>query len=133
VLVMRDVSITLTESQVARVVREASGGPHLAGLLSGVSDLEVIRMAMQSMWDDHQWSRSVLRSVLVLAACPADGSECEITDIARAIELSPSTTHRYVQTWAALGLIEQNPRTRRYRRALAPGRRPRPGGTRAAG
>ncbi len=90
-------------------------------------------MAMQPMWDDHQWSRSVLRSVLVLAACPADGSDSEITDIARATGLSPSTTHRYAQTWAALGLIEQDPRTRRYRRVLDAGRQREPGGTRAAG
>lgn len=125
-------TITLTDAQVARVVRDASGGSKLAGLLSGVSDAEAMRTAMEPLWDDHQWSRSVLRSVLVLAALPGDGSWGEITDIARMVDLSPSTTHRYAQTWVALGLAEQNPKTRVYRRALGTRRRPERAGSDAA-
>jgi hypothetical protein len=117
------VRITLTEAQVAGVVRDASDGSQLAWLLSGVSDLNAVRAAMEPLWDDHQWSRSVLRAVLVLAALPGDGSWGEITDIARMVGLSPATAHRYAQTWVALGLAEQNPRTRVYRRAPDTGRR----------
>jgi DNA-binding IclR family transcriptional regulator len=29
--------------------------------------------------------------------------------------MSPSTTHRYMTTLLAVGLLEQDPRTRRYR------------------
>ncbi|HSZ13240.1 MAG TPA: helix-turn-helix domain-containing protein [Solirubrobacteraceae bacterium] len=125
-------TITLTDAQVARVVSDASGGSQLAGLLSGVSDLEGLRKSMEPMWSDHQWSRSVLRAVLVLVALPGDGSWGEITDIARMVGLSPSTTHRYIQTWVALGLAEQNPKTRVYRRPPGTGRHPERAGSDAA-
>jgi hypothetical protein len=115
----QEVTIALTDAQVARVVREASGGPQLAGLLSGASDLEQLRRGMLPLLDDPRHSHSALRAVLVLAAFPADGREREVTDVAGALSLSPSTTHRYLRTWTALGLLEQNPSSRRYRRALS--------------
>jgi IclR-like helix-turn-helix domain-containing protein len=53
---------------------------------------------------------------MVVLAYPADGSECELTDAARTIGLSPSTMHRYTRAWVALGVLEQDPDSRRYRR-----------------
>jgi DNA-binding IclR family transcriptional regulator len=38
-----------------------------------------------------------------------------VTDVAVLLEMSPSTTHRYLTTLLAVGLLEQDPRTRRYR------------------
>jgi len=35
--------------------------------------------------------------------------------VAAQLELSASTTHRYMSTLLAAGLLEQDPRTRRYR------------------
>lgn len=112
----RDVTITLTDAQVARVVRAASGGAELAGSLSGVGSLDELRQAMLPLLDDQAYSHSTFRAAIVFAAFPADGSECELTDIARTIGLSPSTTYRYARTWAAIGLLEQHPDSRRYRR-----------------
>jgi hypothetical protein len=115
----RDVTITLTDAQVARVVREASGRASLTELLSGVSGFEELLSIVRSHMDDVKCSRSMLRALLVLGAFPADGSERELTDVARQVGFSPSTTHRYVGTWMALGLLEQESRSRRYRRPPA--------------
>lgn len=114
----RDVTITLTDGQVARVVREVSGGAGPATLLSRLGDLQELRSALLPLLDDATYSRSTFRALLVLGAFPADGSERELTDVARQLDLSPSTTHRYIGTWMAVGLLEQEPRSQRYRRAL---------------
>jgi IclR helix-turn-helix domain len=113
----RPLMIALTDAQVAEVVREASGGPRLAGLLASAGDLEELQRTMQPLLDDPRHSHSALRAVLVLAAFSVDGSERDVTEVARALSLSPSTTYRYLRTWVALGLLEQNPSSRSYRRA----------------
>ncbi len=111
-------TIALTERQVARIVREVSGESELAALPSGLDELSGLRRALLPLLDDAAYSRSTLRALLVLGAFPADGGERELTDVARQLDLSPSTTHRYIGTWMAVGLLEQHPRSRRYRRAL---------------
>jgi hypothetical protein len=109
--------IALTDAQVAKVVRDASGGPRLAGLLAAAGDLEELRRTTAPLLADPRQSLSALRAVLVLAAFSVDGSEREVTKVAKVLSLSPSTTHRYLRTWVALGLLEQDPSSRRYRRA----------------
>jgi DNA-binding MarR family transcriptional regulator len=111
------VTIALTDSQVAEVVREAAGGVGLKRLMAGVSDLDELRRLVMPLLDDVKCSRSTFRALMVLVAFPADGSELDLTEVARRLDLSPSTTHRYISTWMAVGLLEQDPRTRRYRRA----------------
>lgn len=120
----RNVTITLTEWQVARIMREVTGESGLAALPAGVDELSRLRGALQPLLDDATYSRSTLRALLVLGAFPVDGEERELTDVARQLDLSPSTTHRYIGTWMAVGLLEQHPRSRRYRRALPASRAP---------
>jgi DNA-binding IclR family transcriptional regulator len=36
--------------------------------------------------------------------------------IAETVEMTRSTTHRYLATWVAMGFLERVPRSRRYRR-----------------
>jgi hypothetical protein len=115
----RDVTPALSDVQVARVVREASGRTGLAALLSGVGELQELRRVLMPLWDDVRCSRSLIRALWVLAAFPADGGQHELTEIAREIAFSPSTTHRYVRMWVAVGLLEQDLRSRRYHWALA--------------
>jgi len=112
-----DVTVRLTSTQIAQVVRQASNTPGLVTLLSGVNDLRALRQAIQPLLNDAKCSHSTLRALLVLVAFPSDGSERELGDIASALDMTPSTAHRYVRTWWALGLLEQNARSRRYRRA----------------
>lgn len=113
----RHVTITLTDWQVARVMREAAGaGP--AMVPAGLDEFGRLRGTVLPLLDDEAYSRSTLRALLVLGAFPSDGSERELTDVARQLDLSPSTTHRYIGTWMALGLLEQHPRSRRYRRSV---------------
>jgi hypothetical protein len=110
----RDVLIALTYGQVAQVLRETSGRQHRASILPEFDERDIVSDALLA---DDSYSRSVLRALQVLHALPADGSERVLTDIAREVDLSPSTTHRYMQTWMAVGLVEQHPRSRRYRRS----------------
>jgi hypothetical protein len=117
----RDVRITLTDEQVTQVVQEASGRARAARLLPEVSDLDELRRIVLPLLDDERCSRSTFRALLVLAAFPADGGEREMSDVAKALDFTPSTTHRYIGTWMAVGLLEQEPRSRRYRRAHASG------------
>jgi hypothetical protein len=113
-----DVTITLTDGQVRQVVLETTGRTSLASVLPEVGGLEALRRVVLSLKDDATCSRSTLRALLVLAAFPVDGSERELSDVARQLGLSPSTTHRYIGTWMLVGLLEQDPRSRRYRRVL---------------
>jgi hypothetical protein len=113
------VTITLTDAQVARIALDTAGGARLAGPLSGLGSVDELRQAMLPLVDDQTYSHSTFRAAIVLAAFPDDGSERELTDVAREIGLSPSTTHRYARTWTALGLLEQNVDSRRYRRPPA--------------
>jgi hypothetical protein len=117
----REVLIALTVGQVAQVLREASGRPHLASQLPEMTELDVVSSAVLPLLEDVAYSRSALRALLVLNALPLDGSERELTDVAKEIGLSPSTTYRYIGTWMAVGLLEQDPRSRRYRRARVAG------------
>lgn len=71
--------------------------------------------------EDARLSRSLLRGLSILTCFGADNSERGIIDMASQLEMSPSTTHRYVSTLVELGLLERSPRTRKYRLALAPG------------
>lgn len=51
----------------------------------------------------------------MLATFPSDGDSLAVTDVASRLGMSPSTTHRYMTTLLAVGLLEQDPRNRRYR------------------
>lgn len=123
----RGVTITLSDAQVARVVREASGDAGLTASLGGLNVLQKLQNAVLPLLEDHGYSRSTLRALLVLAAFPTDGTERALTDVARQFALSASTTHRYLGTWMAVGLLKQDPRSRRYRRALLDTDSARPG------
>jgi hypothetical protein len=113
-----DLTITLTDSQVAQIVGRAAGVVGLNQMLAPVGGEATIRRLLEAAEDIDSYSRSTLRALMVLAAFPDDGTSREITDVARQLGLSPSTTHRYVGTWVAIGVLVQQPRTRTYRRAL---------------
>lgn len=128
-----DISITLSPVQVEQVVCAANKTPggmvsnlllsaldnahgHPAGGEPGQDGLQ--RSALQALdtaMDDPQLSQSLLRGLSVLACYGPDREWRPIVDLADELGMSPSTTHRYVKTLKAVGLLEQDPTTREYR------------------
>jgi DNA-binding MarR family transcriptional regulator len=112
------ITIELTRSQIDQVVRSDSDESGVAHLLRGLAE-----RGLESNYDElaasPRLSRSLLLGLLVLACFPTDGNELAVTDVATQLDLSPSTTHRYMTTLLAAGLLEQDPRSRRYRVPVA--------------
>jgi IclR family pca regulon transcriptional regulator len=67
---------------------------------------------------DGSLSQSLERGLAVLCAFTPSRPALGISELARELELTRSTTHRYVATLASLGFLEQDDGTRKYR--LAP-------------
>ncbi len=112
------ISIELTDGQIDQVLRGASNRNFASNLLRGLSDSRSSPENLAQLADSPRFSRSLLLGLLVLACFPADGSTQAVTEVAVRLGMSASTTHRYVTTLLAVGLLEQDPRTRRYRVAL---------------
>src|SRR5882757_59177 len=119
------VLIELSKSQVDQVVRSAGQGGTLSVLLSAVEDPQWPLGVDSDEWyypaqmEDRRLSRSLLSGLLVLSCFPADGGYLGIAELARMLDMNTSTTHRYVTTLLAVGLLERDPSTRRYRIAAA--------------
>jgi len=109
------VLIELSPAQVDRVVRGAAEGGNMSVLLSGLKDVREVLAQEPRQLDDSRLSRSLLAGLLMLACFPTDGSYLANAEIARMLDMNPSTTHRYVSTLVAVGLLERDPATRRYR------------------
>lgn len=113
--------IELSKSQVDQVVRSAGQGGTLSVLLSAVRDpewplsLDSGEWAYPTQMDDRRLSRSLLSGLLVLSCFPPDGGYLGIAELARMLDMNTSTTHRYVTTLLAVGLLERDPATRKYR------------------
>jgi IclR family pca regulon transcriptional regulator len=60
-------------------------------------------------------SQSLERGLAVLTAFSPDRPVLGVTELARELGLTRSTTHRYVATLASLGFLEQDPGSRHYR------------------
>jgi hypothetical protein len=117
------VTIALTDEQVREVLQGFSGVSGVAGLLSEMSELDQLRAVVAPFIGDMTYSTATFRAAFVLAALPRDGSERTITDIATEVGFSKSVTYRYMVSWVALGMVYQDPGSRRYRRAHTPSRR----------
>jgi IclR helix-turn-helix domain len=111
------IAIELSPSQVDRVDRGASERGGISVLLSGLKDVREVLEHEPRQLEDGRLSRSLLAGLLMLACFPSDGSYLANAEIARMLEMNPSTTHRYVATLVAIGLLERDPATRRYRLA----------------
>lgn len=107
--------IELSPAQVDRVVRGAAESGNMSVLLSGLKDVREVLAREPRQLEDSRLSRSLLAGLLMLASFPTDGSYLGNAEIARMLDMNPSTTHRYVSTLVAVGLLERDPTTRRYR------------------
>jgi IclR helix-turn-helix domain len=108
------VLVELSAAQVNDVIRVAADAGHVALLLSSLEDVKVALMAGFGELEDPRLSRSLLQGLLVLACFPLDGSCIGNVDVARMLDLHLSTTHRYISTLTAVGLLERDPDSRKY-------------------
>jgi DNA-binding MarR family transcriptional regulator len=106
--------VELNPAQVATIVSAALAGSSLRDSLSGSDDLSLLNAINLN---NPQLSQSLLRGLATLAAMPRDGAWAANSELAQHLQVSPSTSHRYLSTLVIAGLVEQHTRTRRYRRA----------------
>ena len=64
---------------------------------------------------DPRLSRSLLRGLSLLTCFGRDGAARGIVELAHDAGMSPSTAHRYASTLVELGLLERDPKSRKYR------------------
>ena len=115
------ISLALTPGQVTQVVEAVSAGAERPLLISGLEEPQ--QLVASPLLEDPKISKSLLLGLVVLISFPVDGSERGNKQVAEELGLAASTTHRYIHTLVAAGLLEQNPRTRRYRRPESPDRK----------
>ncbi len=64
---------------------------------------------------DPRLSRSLLRGLSLLTCFGREGGARGIVELAHDAGMSPSTAHRYASTLVELGLLERDPKSRKYR------------------
>ena len=64
---------------------------------------------------DPGLSQSLERGLAILSAFTPDRPDLGISELARKLDLTRSTTHRYVATLTTLGYLQQDDSTRKYR------------------
>jgi DNA-binding MarR family transcriptional regulator len=117
------ITIELSKSQVDKVVRAAGQVGTMSVLLTALNDpswtlaLDSGELVAPAQMEDRRLSRSLLAGLLVLSCFPADGECLGIAELARLLGMNTSTTHRYVTTLLAVGLLERDSATRRYKLA----------------
>jgi predicted transcriptional regulator len=115
--------IELSKAQVDQVVRDAGQGGTMSVLLSALRDpdwtlaFDSDDWAYPAQMEDRRLSRSLLSGLLVLSCFSLDGEDLGIAELARMLNMNTSTTHRYVTTLLAVGLLERDSSSRRYRLA----------------
>lgn len=117
------VYLRLTRSQLEELGRRSGKTEitSLAGVLSGLVPLT--EMSSITFWEERygpdvaqgRVSMSVIRGLLVLAYLMIDGRPVGVSEMTKRLGVGPSTTHRYLNTLLVLGLLEQDPKTRKYR------------------
>jgi hypothetical protein len=131
----QDIAIALSPAQIEQVIRSAghsSNGTVSSLLLAALDNAhsapeaehdarhrrslhDATQRALANALGDPQLSQSLLRGLAILSCYGPEREWRAIVDLAKELDMSPSTTHRYVKTLRAVGLLEQNPTTREYR------------------
>ncbi len=129
----QDIAIALSQAQIEQVIRSAglvSNGTMSSLLVAALDNAhrapnggrevrgslhDATQLALADALSDPQLSQSLLRGLAILSCFGPERPWRAIIDLAKELEMSPSTTHRYVKTLRAVGLLEQNPTTREYR------------------
>jgi IclR helix-turn-helix domain len=109
------ISIKLNRAQVSHVLHQARGETGIAAALNGLADNDKLAQAYDSIDDAPELSRSLLIGLLVLRCFPEDGSSLGVKEVADIVGTKSSNAFRYMATLVAAGLLERDPKTRRYR------------------
>ncbi|HTU78003.1 MAG TPA: helix-turn-helix domain-containing protein [Solirubrobacteraceae bacterium] len=119
------VAVELTNAQVESIIRATTEaqGPSLGLLLSGlIGERAISEGSLEDRYsaelESGRLSHSLFRGLLILALFISGGEGRGVVEVARQLGLSPSTTHRYMTTLVAFGLLVQDPATRKYRLPL---------------
>jgi hypothetical protein len=117
-----DFLLSISPAQVERIVHQA-----VASERSGASLLRVLlslggsgeRLTLEELVRDRRYqagelSQSILISLLVLSAF-ASGETHKVTVLAKEMGMNTATLARYLRTWVAVGVLEQDLKTRGYR------------------
>jgi DNA-binding MarR family transcriptional regulator len=119
------VYLELTDAQVEDVIRATreARGPSLSLLLSGlITEQAISDGSLEDRYgaelESGRLSHSLFRGLLILALFISGSEGRGVVEVARELHLSPSTTHRYMSTLVAFGLLTQDPATRKYRLSL---------------
>lgn len=110
------ISIALNRGQVSHVLRQAKEEAGVTAALSGLPDNDKLAAAYSAIDDSPQLSRSLLTGLIVLRCFPEDGSSLGVTHVADIVGTKASNAFRYIATLVAAGLLERDPKTRRYHR-----------------
>jgi DNA-binding MarR family transcriptional regulator len=113
------VLLELSQAQIDRVLRDTVGTGNMSVLFSGLAQVRETLESSQALLEDARLSRSLLCGLWLLAAFPADGSYVGNGEMADKLGMPISTAHRYIATLVAVGLVERDPASRRYRLANA--------------
>jgi hypothetical protein len=109
-------SIRLTTAQAAQLLRDASAQQTSAEVVAGLDTPDELLVTARRLMNDERYSRSLARAMMVFASFPGDGQAQSVTDLAERLSMSPSMVHRYITTFAEMGLLERDPASRKYRR-----------------
>jgi hypothetical protein len=110
------VVIELSRQQINQVLRAESEAGNLTAFTSRLTGMRDVLAVSPAQRGDPRFSRSLLAGLVVLASFP-DGGYLGNLEVARLLDMNPSTAHRYLSTLVVAGLLERNPDTRRYRLA----------------
>jgi hypothetical protein len=116
--------VELSKAQVDQVVRGAGQGGTMSVLLSAITAPDWVLAykadrRLPTQFESPRYSRSFLWGLMVLSCFVAADGELGVADVAGMLGMENSTVHRYMSTLLAVGLLEQDPSTRRYRLAGA--------------
>lgn len=114
------ISLGLAERIVQEVVNNEGPGASLVRLLLALGGQD--RVVLDDLLKDNEFhdrgiSQTLIVSLLILSTFHGD-VERRVSDIADELGISKTTGVRYLKSWVAVGVLEQNRSNRRYRLAL---------------
>jgi hypothetical protein len=112
----RRLSIELHPEQIAAVQRHLKGGAvELWDIISGAATDPVHLPPLASLLKGRRISHSFVRGMWLLLRLSRFDDWATVNDVAEGTGMSPSSVHRYLTTFLAFGLAEQQYHSRRYR------------------